>query len=122
MDRPNFREFFRIVYPWDERPRFVLRSQICEVLDCSERGLRFRVESPGALAVGSEISGRLRLNRGPEVVVAGVVVRVGDGEIALSLQEPGVSFHLILKEQIRLRKAREEESGSDAGSGGGTPQ
>lgn len=123
MEYPNHREFFRIHYPWEERPRFVLHSSICEVIDCSERGLRFRLPPPSAPPVGAELSGRLRLRRGQEVAVQGVVVRVEEGEVALRLLEPGVSFYLILKEQIHLRRRRREreEELSDVSEAGADP-
>jgi len=105
MQVDNSRRHFRIVYPWEERPRFVIGNSICEVLDCSERGLRFRLPETPYPSPGDEIHGKLRLPRGNDVLISGVVVRVeAEGEIALELSDPGVSFYLILKEQIHLRK------------------
>jgi hypothetical protein len=110
MHRSDYRQFFRIVYPWPERPRLVYRSQICEVLDCSERGIRFRVCVPPGPMVGSEIEARLCLHGGQAVRVRGQVMRVTGSEVALRLQEPGISFYLILKEQLYLRQRDREEA------------
>jgi hypothetical protein len=108
MRDENTRQHFRIVYPWQERPRFIFQRSICEVIDCSERGLRFRLTAPPFPSAGEEIEGKLRLQRGQEVSLSGMVVRVDDGEVALRLTEPGVSFYVILKEQIHLRTLQPE--------------
>lgn len=110
MQHLNSRQFFRIVYPWTERPRLVYLHQICEVLDCSERGLRFRISLPPVPMVGAEIEGQLRLRGGQTLRVRGIVVRVHGPEVALRLIDPGISFYLILREQLRLRRRDDVET------------
>lgn len=104
MESSNRRGFFRIAYPEDDRPRLVLGTTICEVLDCSERGLLFRPSPSQEYAVGQEIDGRLRLTGGPETRVTGEIVRVTEEAISVKL-EVGIPFGLILKEQLHLRRA-----------------
>jgi hypothetical protein len=101
----NRRDFYRIPYPPDDRPRFVLGDSISEVLDCSERGLRFRSSSPDIPALGSYVIGRLRFQRGEELHLSGEVVRVENAEVAISLVESGIPFGTILQEQFYLRRA-----------------
>jgi hypothetical protein len=100
----NRRDFYRIPYPPEDRPRFVLADSICEVLDCSERGLRYRSSASYLPPVGEEISGRLRFQRGEEVWVRGGIVRVEGEEIALHLENAGIPFGTILQEQFYLRR------------------
>jgi hypothetical protein len=102
MDRrsPENREHFRVIYPEDARPRLVWGGRICEVLDCSERGLLFRSVLPPDR--GSTVRGRLRSPDVPELWVEGTVVRVLGDRVALRLREPGVPFAEILREHLRL--------------------
>jgi hypothetical protein len=102
MVEPENREHFRITYPADERPRLVFGHRICEVLDCSERGLRFRCAFPPH--PGSEVSGRLRSPHAPDVAVRGRIVRVRGDEVALRLSEPGVPFAAVLREHLRHQR------------------
>jgi hypothetical protein len=101
----NRRDFYRIPYPPDDRPRFVLGDNISEVLDCSERGLRFKSSSPDIPALGGCVMGRLRFQRGEELHLRGEVVRVENDEVAISLVESGIPFGTILQEQFYLRRA-----------------
>jgi len=107
MPTPYERAHYRIPYPEYEGPRLVVGHQVCEVVDCSERGLRFRSEAHLLPAPGQMVEGRLRFPRGIEVRVEGMVMRVQDGEVALRLIGPGIPFRVILQEQIFLRRVRE---------------
>jgi hypothetical protein len=104
MESSNRRNFFRIAYPEHERPRLVLGSTICEVVDCSEGGLLFRPSPLEDYRVGQEIHGRLRLSGGRETPIAGEIIRVSDEAVSVKL-EVGIPFGLILKEQLHLRRA-----------------
>lgn len=105
MPNPNLRRSFRIRYPVESRPRLVLGSYICEVLDCSERGLRFRPSGPLCITPGDALRGRLRFPRGEEIAIAGAAVRSEEGTIAIELSGRGVPFGVILQEQLYLRRA-----------------
>lgn len=103
MRSSNRRDFFRIPYPEDERPRLVLGSTICEVLDCSEGGLLFRPSPLELYEVGQHVDGRLRLIGGHEAQVAGRITRVTEDAVSVKL-EVGIPFGIILKEQLHLRR------------------
>lgn len=105
MPHPNRRHYFRICYPVAARPRLVLGSNICEVLDCSEKGVRFQATSLLSAAPGTTFVGKLRFPRGEELLVRGVVVRVEEERVSLELAGAGVPFGVILQEQLYLRRA-----------------
>lgn len=111
-DEPAYaqeRAFPRILYPSHRRPYLLTRTEICEVVDCSEQGIRFAgaVEMP---AVGTLISARIRFRSGGEVAVRGCVVRIQHGEVALSL-EPGhgIPAGVLSAEETWLRNAAEAQ-------------
>jgi hypothetical protein len=105
MSNPNHRLYFRIRYPSEARPRLVLGSHICEVLDCSEKGVRFRATELLRAVPGERLEGKLRFPRGEQLVVRGSVVRIEEDRIALELSGRGVPFGVILQEQLYLRRA-----------------
>jgi len=103
----NRRETFRIPYPEDERPEFVLEPEpagrgkaVAPVLDVSEEGVRFVLRPP--LDVGTEVRGTIRFPKGEVVPVAGRVVRVQEDQVCLHLTRP-VPARVIVEETRRLR-------------------
>ena len=76
-----------------------------EVVDCSERGLRYIAGATPLPDIGTEILGTLRLvSGGAPIAVIGVVVRVHEGEIALQLTKPGIPVQRVFQEQRYLGK------------------
>lgn len=102
--RRDERTYYRIPYPTVEGPRLVTGDRVLQVLDCSERGVRFLAHSHAMPETGERIRGRIRFSRGAEVTVEGVVVRVFGPQVALRLDPPGIPFREILQEQIYLRR------------------
>lgn len=99
----NRRQHYRIPFPEDERPRFVVGLAISEVIECSERGLSYHPSAaPGE--VGDEIDGRLRFPRGVELPVRGEVMRVQDDCVSVALKGAGIPFAVIFQEQLHLRR------------------
>jgi hypothetical protein len=99
------RALYRVVYPAPDRPRLVLEDGATgRVLDCSERGLRYRPD-PGQRppAFGAVVAGRVELQRGEPAEVSGRVIRVSDGDVALRLEAPGLPLRAIFDEQRALR-------------------
>ena len=94
----------RVRYPAGERPELVADYEPGEVLDCSERGARYRAPPDARRAVGAVLEGLLRFGRGAEVEVAGVVVRVAGGEVAVHFTRAPVPLGVMLEEQRRLRR------------------
>lgn len=97
------REHYRIMYPAAARPRFLGDGLEREVIDLCEQGLHYRAADGETRAVGDEVEGTVRLRRGEEVRVLGVVVRVTDREVALKLSV-GVPLRIVLEEQRYLRE------------------
>jgi hypothetical protein len=103
MPSDSRRELYRIVYPLTERPVFEIGRFTYEVIDCSERGLRYEVKDRHVPALGTPVSGQLVFRRGESVEVAGEVIRTRAGSVALALHAPGITFADILAEQRFLR-------------------
>jgi hypothetical protein len=81
----------------------VLGTAICEVLDCSERGLALRLPEGVEFRPGDDVEGRLRLRHGADVRVEGVVLRRWGPVVSVRLFGRGVPFGAILREQLHLR-------------------
>jgi len=87
MPYTSRRELYRIVYPIHERPAFEIGRFVYEVIDCSERGIRYDVKDRRVPALGTPLGGTLQFRRGGGV----------------ELDAPGISFSDILAEQRYLR-------------------
>ena len=97
------REVYRIVYPLEERPTFEIGRFIYEVIDCSERGIRYETKGRRVAEVGTPLGGTLQFRRGSAVDVTGEVIRTCEGTVVLVLDAPGIPFSDILAEQRYLR-------------------
>ncbi len=97
------RALYRIVYPLNERPVFEIGRLTFEVIDCSERGLRYEVKDRRVPPLGTPLGGQLVFRRGGSVEVTGEVIRTRAGTVALALDAPGIPFSDILGEQRYLR-------------------
>lgn len=95
------REHYRVAYPSNLRPRLYVLGHPFDVLDLSERGLRFRLADAVPPQAGNELRGELRFHQGESLPVVGTIVRVTEGEVAVSLDQ-GVPLRVIMAEQRRL--------------------
>ena len=107
---PAEREHRRIQYPTAARPSLLVDGGAYEVLDISERGVRFRVGDDVALEVGDTISGRVRFRRTGVVDVKGTVLRIVGREVAARL-EVGVPLKVVIEEQRYLREVHRGMAG-----------
>lgn len=98
----NRRQHYRITYPQSERPRFVFGSSISEIIECSERGLRFRTAGKRP-EEEARISGRVAMRHGKEVRVSGFVVWSDENIVALYLDRIPIPFLAVMREQLYLR-------------------
>ncbi len=108
MDTQNRRGFYRIYFPAEARPRLLLDAHggvhtVCEVVEVSERGLRFETPTHWLLPVGAQVSGTVAFARGVEARVSGSVVRVQAHEVALLLNRQAIPLGVVLDEQRWLR-------------------
>ncbi len=95
------REHYRVAYPSTLRPKLLVQGHTFDVVDISERGIRFRLEKADEPAPGVEVQGTVRFRRGDTITVRGVVLRVVQGEVAAKLEE-GVPLRVIMEEQRYL--------------------
>src|SRR5688572_18280517 len=105
-DSPNRRDHYRIQFPQEERPRILLDSQgavrlVCDVIECSESGLRFLSPTRSLRGAGTAVSGTVVFAGGAEVRVSGTVIRVQGEEVALRLGREGIPLGVVLEEQRR---------------------
>jgi hypothetical protein len=101
---PVERAFPRLQYPSHRRPYLVTSRETCEVVDCSERGVRYG-STFDLRPLGSIVSATIHFRCGAEVTVRGLVVRVHDGEVALELEEThGIPADVIAAEESALRE------------------
>lgn len=104
MSSPSRRALYRIAYPMAERPTFSIGRYAYEVLDCSERGLRYTVKNRRIPSVGTPVAGVLVFRReGASVEITGEVIRARGDVVVLALDEPGIPFSHIIAEQRYLR-------------------
>ncbi|HET8624959.1 MAG TPA: PilZ domain-containing protein [Gemmatimonadales bacterium] len=102
------RQHTRIHYSSAARPTLILDSGSQDVLDLSERGLRYRQDAGPEPQVGTKLEGILRLSRGETLPVRGTVVRVShpDGparpwviEVAAHLVDVPIPRRVIIAER-----------------------
>jgi hypothetical protein len=113
------REHYRLRYPTSARPALTLEkigdttgealaretgAAQRDLVDVSERGLRFVAREGDAVAVGAQVRGVIHFATRPSVLVHGTALRLQAGEIAVQLDEPGVPWNVILSEQQALRR------------------
>ena len=100
------REYYRIAYPAKARPRLDVSGFEFEVLDLSERGIRFQLGQMAAPEPGHQLKGTVKFMRGVTAPVWGTILRVRDGQVAALLEE-GVPASVIRAEQrFLLENAR----------------
>jgi hypothetical protein len=99
----NRRQHYRIRYSETDGPRLVFGSCISEVLECSERGLRFRTAGAPPDR-GTPIIGRLALRHGKEIHIAGRVAWSDSKVVAVHLDREPIPFLDMMREQLFLRR------------------
>jgi hypothetical protein len=92
------REHYRVAYPTALRPKLLVHGVSFDVVDISERGIRFRLGSAQAPEPGFELQGVLRFRRGETIAIHGSVLRVDNGEVAARLEE-GIPLRVVMEEQ-----------------------
>lgn len=104
----------RVHYSATARPTLILDSGSQDVLDLSERGLRYRQDAGPEPRVGTKLEGILRLSRGETLPVRGTVVRVShpDGpsrpgviEVAAHLTDVPIPRRVIIAERQVIQRA-----------------
>jgi len=102
----------RLQYPPSARPSLILESGSLNVVDLSERGLRYLQDAGPEPPVGTKLEGILRLSSGETLPIRGTVVRVvrpdpsgGPGaiEVAAHLTDVAIPRRVILAERQTIQ-------------------
>jgi PilZ domain-containing protein len=97
------REFFRLSYPPQAAPRFVVDGQRHRIVDIGEGG--FRYADLAVAEPGQPVNGTIEFPEGEDPLeVNGVVVRQVNGEIAVRCPPKSIPLGVVLREQRRLRR------------------
>ena len=99
------RSEYRIVYPRSIRPQLRRGTEVFQVADVSEHGVRV-LEPQGTMReIGDRFEGQLPLVHGPEVPIRGRIVRRFDDGFAIEFDEDAhiILLHII-GEQRHLRE------------------
>ena len=80
------REYFRKTYTLTERPRLKIGINEFEVIDISEKGIKFNKDKK--INVEGWVQGTIMFKNNRCVNIDGIVVRNRDGEIGLHLIDP----------------------------------
>jgi hypothetical protein len=102
MRHPRERAHYRVEYPIQERPAFVVGEIEMAVYDLSENGVRFAAHAGLPVQEGDGLSGSIQFRGRGELHVEGTVVWVRGPVAALKLEVP-IPFGTILDEQRFLR-------------------
>jgi len=98
------REYYRLQYPPQAAPLFLMDSVAHRVVDIGEGGFRYALaDSPGPMA-GDELRGAIDFPEEDPLEVEGVVVRVMSNEIAVHCIVRPIPLAIVLREQRRLRR------------------
>lgn len=98
--RPEKREFYRLRFPYAERPRLMIGQRDYEVVDCSVRGVRY-VSSPKSpvLLPGDAVEGTLRFRRRTQTPIQGLILRIEGDQIALYMPDSEIPFATLWGEE-----------------------
>ena len=98
------RAFYRLQYPPQAAPTFVSGGATHPVIDIGEGGFRYSPTTQPIPLAGEAVSGVLHFPEEDPLEVAGTVVRLQGGEIAVKCAPRPIPLALVLREQLRLRR------------------
>lgn len=97
------RQFFRLRYPKNERPRAKIMGRDFLICEISEQGVRILFTNSHPVSRGVPIGGTITFSDGEEIEIEGSTLRLDGNELIAQLTK-GPDLKRINKEQIRLRK------------------
>ncbi|MDQ6886431.1 MAG: PilZ domain-containing protein [Gemmatimonadota bacterium] len=103
MDFSERRAAPRLEFASGERPVLAMGERVVQVLDCSERGLRYLLDAEPVPAIGTEIAATIRFPGGALASIEGVVVRIQNRAVGVEFTGLWLAPELIEAEQRRLR-------------------
>jgi hypothetical protein len=101
-NQENRREHYRIIYPVSCRPKLVINNKQYDVIDVSERGVRFLHQGTCTLQPGSETRINITFHSGESLNIKCKVLRFNDTAAILSLLQE-IPFEIIIEEQRYIK-------------------
>lgn len=96
------RRYYRVEYPPSLRPILKIRKHQFEVLDISEKGIKFLTGEK--IKFGRWVSGRVTFYDGETLPIEGKIVREHENNIGLFLTIKAIPYSKILSEQRLLAR------------------
>ncbi len=103
-DQTQRRQYFRLRYPKNERPRAKLLGRDFWVCEISEYGTRILFTNSHPVSAGITITGSIRFHDGEEVEIQGKVLRLEDNLELVAQLSKGPDLKRMTQEQIYIRK------------------
>jgi len=97
------RQFFRLRYPKNERPRARILDRDFRVCEISEQGTRILFTNSHPVSAGILIRGTIHFHAGEHIEIEGRVLRMDGQELVAKLTK-GPDLKRMTAEQIYLRK------------------
>lgn len=104
------RRYFRIEYPASIRPILKIRKHEFEVVDISEKGVRFSAEKE--IKFGRWVTGNITFYDGQAIGIEGKIAWKRGESIGMFLTVKSIPYPKILSEQRHLARFRPEDDSS----------
>ena len=104
------RRYFRIEYPASIRPTLKIRKHEFEVVDISEKGVRFSADKK--IKFGRWVTGNITFYDGQVVGVEGKIAWKREQTIGMFLTVKSIPYQKILSEQRLLARFKPEDGSS----------
>jgi len=100
IEHQDRRGLYRVTYPPEARPKLKIKSREFEVINLSEKGIRFLLDKQ--IEFTKWVRGRVTFQDGESLEVEGKIIWKKPDEIALSLLIIPIPYERVLKEQRYL--------------------
>ena len=98
----NRREYFRIIYPLACRPKLIFSGNEYDVIDISEKGIKFICKEMNEFQQGLEVKINITFNNADPLALKGIVLRIDKKIAVLSLTE-SIPLDRIIAEQRYIK-------------------
>ena len=95
------REYFRLEYPYEFRPRLLHEGKQYQVVNISEFGVKFRAPNSRGFVIGQQLEVDILFHDKEQFTCSGEVIRLEQAGIVLHLDVP-VPLHKIRSEHLIL--------------------
>lgn len=98
------REFYRLHFPFPERPHFIVGVSDYEVADCSAHGFCCIVVPRTLLMPGDRVRGLLQFRRHKDITLRGLITRIHGDRMSIYMPDSEIPFTLLWSEERYLLK------------------